>query len=262
MPKETHKITVKTREGLNERDEQIVAQLAERFKVEVKPPVDDGPPNPLVDALYGDDPFSEAPPPPEPPFTEAIGLALSGNTSGEIMNGVYDLSGRDLVQLYAATEEIVGKEIDDGSLEQSFTTGLVKVLRQRRQSFPEEIDPRTGMNIYDAIAIDELRKWMNIRLDKNQADIIEHGPDDQLPVIAERREAFMDVLGTPTRDGIMKKIDGLEETSFQVWRDMLYKSIYLDGVGEVWQADIGFNRTVLNDMYDLTEKMYGREQSI
>jgi len=192
---------------------------------------------------------------------------ISRPTGADILGGVRELPPRGLMHLYAFLEDAADNLVASGS-GSPFMRELVNRVRERRWTMSEELDPRTDMNIYDAYAIDEFRRWLAPRFEKERAvaqrrvgevqdEAAAKGVREAFDKLVERQDAILDVLNTPTRAGIMEKIPKLGERKSQLWRNYLHEAVYVGGIGEVWPGErSSFNRTVLNDMFDLTERIH------
>jgi hypothetical protein len=187
---------------------------------------------------------------------------LSRPRGADIIAGVEQIHPRGLMNLYAYLEDAVGREVEAGS-GSPFMRELVGRVRERRKTMPEERDPRSDLNIYDAYAVDEFRRWLeaefqrdlkglepgstaynaiNTRVDRIRAIVRTNKPDGTLQ----------------TRKDIMDGVASLGERTLLYFRGLAHKGVYEVGLGEVWPGEKGYRRTILNDVYDIIESRYRR----
>jgi len=84
--------------------------------------------------------------------------ALRKDNAGAVLKSIAMTPPRSFMKAYAWLGENVGVHTEKGTPQPPFVTQLLESVRTHRQTMPEEVDPRTGMNIYDAYALSELRK--------------------------------------------------------------------------------------------------------
>ncbi|MFH1835340.1 MAG: hypothetical protein ABH851_04025, partial [Methanobacteriota archaeon] len=123
------------REGLSPEDERVVGNIQRRIMASVKQGADE---------IAGDN---------------LIEAGLCRPNAGAILASIDGLKPSILLKLYAAVEDEVGGQFDAGQLSDSFTTKLVQNVRDRRESHPALLDPRTRLSIHDAYALGKFSKY-------------------------------------------------------------------------------------------------------
>jgi len=115
-------------------------------------------------------------------------------------------------------------------------------------------------NWYETSTI-PLRKYIQRKIEKYTKEPGMGGDSDTL----ERwGPTYEDILTTPNRDDIFTKLKSLHGPGIILWRSMVHTA-FQSAVLDVWEQKSSrytYNRTILNDIAEETERLYKREEDI